>query len=135
MMSAKSEISTLNTAIDETAKVVEELKIVVSRRKSSRGPDISRLRADGNAETKRSRNDCSQLSLDKTSSGNILDSRPDSSFRSNEGECGSSCLTEDLQSGVSMDQLEAELQFELKKLPWCTAEASGPARGSDYFEV
>ncbi|XP_074353794.1 uncharacterized protein LOC141692758 isoform X2 [Apium graveolens] len=134
MMSAKSEISRLNTAIDETTKVVEELKTVVARRKSSRGLDISCLRADGNANTKRRRNNCSKLILDKTSSGNIFDSRPDSSFRSNEGECGSSCLTEDLQSGVLMDQLEAELQSELQKLPWCTAEASGPARGSDFFE-
>ncbi|KAK1389510.1 Protein POLAR LOCALIZATION DURING ASYMMETRIC DIVISION AND REDISTRIBUTION [Heracleum sosnowskyi] len=134
MMSAKSEISKLNTAIDKTTKVVEELKTQVARRKSSRGPDISSFRADGNANTKRSRNNCSLL-LNRISSGNILDSRPDSSFRSNEGECGSSCLTEDLQSGVSMDQLEAELQSELQKLPWCTAEAYGPARGSDYFET
>lgn len=135
MMSAKSEISKLNTVIDETTKVVKKLQTEVARRKSSRGPDISSFRADGNANTKRSRNNCSQLLLNRTSSGNILESRPDSSFRSNEGECGSSCLTEDLQSGVLMDHLEAELHSELQKLPWCTAEASGPERDSDYFEV
>ncbi|KAL1813201.1 uncharacterized protein LOC108225275 [Daucus carota subsp. sativus] len=135
MMSAKSEISRLNSVIDETTKVVQQLKTEVASKKTARHPDISFLGADGNANMKKSRKSCSQLLLDKTSSGNILNSRPGSSSRSNEGECGSSCLTEDFQSGLLMDQLEAELQSELQKLPWCTAEASVPERGSDYFET
>lgn len=135
MMSAKTEISRLNTVIDEATKVVQDLKTEVARKKSARAPDISCLGADGNVNTKRSKNNCSQLSLHNLSSGDALDRRLDGSFRSNEGECGSSCLTEDLQSGVLMDQLERELQSELQKLPWGPAEASGPKRGSEYFEV
>ncbi|KAJ8542196.1 hypothetical protein K7X08_017062 [Anisodus acutangulus] len=37
-----------------------------------------------------------------------------------EGECGSSVVTEEPQPEVmEMDQLEAELESELQKLPWC----------------
>ncbi|KAJ1395966.1 hypothetical protein SESBI_32935 [Sesbania bispinosa] len=40
-----------------------------------------------------------------------------------DGECGSSALTEEPNPQVlEMDQLEAELEFEIQKLPWCTID-------------
>lgn len=131
MMSAgNSEICRLNTAIDETAKVVQDLKTEIAKRKS-RNLDVLSLRAEGNANTKLSRGKYSRPKLNETSTDNTHDSFP----LSDEGECGSSVLTEEPQAEVLMDQLEGELESELQKLPWFTTEASGPERSSDFFEV
>ncbi|GFS43231.1 hypothetical protein Acr_00g0084280 [Actinidia rufa] len=43
-----------------------------------------------------------------------------------EGECASSVLIEEPQhEGFDIEILEAELESELLKLPWCSTEASG----------
>lgn len=132
MSAGKSEISRLHTAMDETTKVVQELKTEIAKRKSSHN-DVLSLRAEGNADPK-------QRQAFSTSTHQIKHWKTDdirlSGFPvSNDGECGSSVLTEEPQSEVLMDQLEVELESELQKLPWCTTEASGPERCSDFFEV
>ncbi|KAK4353327.1 hypothetical protein RND71_028845 [Anisodus tanguticus] len=49
-----------------------------------------------------------------------------------EGECESSVVTEELQPEVmEMDQLEAELESELQKLPWCATEDTDLNGGRD----
>uniref|UniRef100_A0A2N9FCR2 Uncharacterized protein n=1 Tax=Fagus sylvatica TaxID=28930 RepID=A0A2N9FCR2_FAGSY len=87
MMSAgKTEISKLNLAVDETAKVVQELKTELHKRKSSHHVHISG-------------------SAGKVDANSVLTEEPEPSV-------------------LEMDELEAELESELQKLPWCITEAS-----------
>ncbi|KAI5664580.1 hypothetical protein M9H77_23903 [Catharanthus roseus] len=90
MMSAvKAEISKLNNAMDETCKIVQELKAELSRRKTT----------------------CSC-------------------------QCSTSVVTEKQQpEAFEMDQLEAELETELQKLPWYTMECWGFEDRTDTFEA
>ncbi|KAI9086198.1 hypothetical protein K1719_031746 [Acacia pycnantha] len=115
MMSAgKSEISNLNKTLDETAKVVQELKSELHRRKSSHMRKISDS-IDGN-----------EVMLRKTSSevrdtGARISSLP---AASDDGECGGSALTEESGQPVpEIEQLEAELELELQKLPGRTLDS------------
>ncbi|KAL3839635.1 hypothetical protein ACJIZ3_024226 [Penstemon smallii] len=107
MMSAgKAEMSKLNHAMDETAKTVQELKTEISKRKNSV--------AENEAETNKMHIKSSTLSTKSK----------DKLIASEEGEYASSVLTEDQQPEVlEMDQLEAELESELQKLPWCAMES------------
>lgn len=118
MMSAgKSEISKLNKTLDETAKVVQELNSELHRRKSSHMRKVSDS-IDGN-----------EVMLRKTSSevrdtGARISSLP---AASDGGECGSSALTEESGQPVpEIEQLEAELELELQKLPRCTLDSRSP---------
>lgn len=113
MMSArKAEIDELNKTMDETAKLVQELKSELNRRKSSRAHE--NLDSVGNSDmNSRKMSGRHELMLTKTNS-ELRDS----------GECGSSTLTEESEPGVlEMDQLEAELEFELQKLSGCTIDS------------
>ncbi|BFG36017.1 hypothetical protein CerSpe_222910 [Prunus speciosa] len=128
MMSAgKAEINKLNTAMDETARIVHELKSELHKRKSPQ-----KLQASGSA-SEDSMNDqttsykLTHPGLNKSSSENrgSNDMRI-SSFPVSDGECASSVLTEEQEPEpevMDMDQLEAELESELQKLPWCITEA------------
>ncbi|XP_016647497.1 PREDICTED: protein POLAR LOCALIZATION DURING ASYMMETRIC DIVISION AND REDISTRIBUTION [Prunus mume] len=128
MMSAgKAEINKLNTAMDETARIVHELKSELHKRKSPQ-----KLQASGSA-SEDSMNDqttsykLTHPGLNKSSSENRgpNDMRI-SSFPVSDGECASSVLTEEQEPEpevMDMDQLEAELESELQKLPWCITEA------------
>lgn len=102
MMSAgKAEIGRLNTAMEETAKVVKELKVELDRRKSSH---------------------CLQNSI--SAKANSRDHVMDFQER-DDGEHASSVLTEERDRElIEMDQLEAELELELQKLPLCIEDAS-----------
>ncbi|TKY52900.1 hypothetical protein E2542_SST24422 [Spatholobus suberectus] len=124
MMSAgKAEINKLNKTMNETAKLVQELKSELNRRKSSRA--LQNLDSVGNDVT----NSC------KISGRNeVMLKNTDSELRdpgviiwspgvNDCGECGSSALTEEPEPQVlEMVQLEAELEFELQKLSGCTTE-------------
>ncbi|KAL6987427.1 hypothetical protein U1Q18_013176 [Sarracenia purpurea var. burkii] len=126
MMSAgKAEISRLNTSMDETAKVVQELKSELSKRKSLR-PSSSITEINTNPEKNEGTNTrrVSQSSIENR------DYVQDSGLLvTEEGECGSSVLTEEPQQEVlDMDRLEAELEYELQKLPLCSTEAYGVER-------
>lgn len=98
MMSAgKAEIGRLNTAMEETAKVVKELKVELDRRKSSHCLQNS-------------------ISAKANSRGHVMD------FQERDD---SSVLTEERDRElIEMDQLEAELELELQKLPLCIEDAS-----------
>lgn len=130
MMSAgKAEISKLSTAMDETSKVVQELRTELYKRKSPPGA----------ASSKDISNKNNQLALYRSGTG---DTEPKDIKGSgipliDDVECPSSVLTEEPEPQVlEMDQLEAELASELQKLPWSNIEASGhegvePAMGKN----
>uniref|UniRef100_A0A5B7C2V3 Uncharacterized protein n=1 Tax=Davidia involucrata TaxID=16924 RepID=A0A5B7C2V3_DAVIN len=124
MMSAgKAEICRLNTAMDETVKVVQELKTELSKRKSLRNLHVSNSEAEVNTNPKKIRGKHTQTVLSKSSRESDFEV---SGFPTEEGECSSSVLTEEqLPEVLEIDQLEAELESELQKLPWCSKEASG----------
>ncbi|KAM7264578.1 hypothetical protein ACFE04_002261 [Oxalis oulophora] len=117
MSTGKSEINKLHTAMDETAKVVQELKTEVYKRKSSHMHQFSSSSdKDSASSNKIIRKYTTELGL-----GNSDSIRP----VSDSCECGSSGLTEEPQPEVmEMDRLEAELESELQKLPWCITESS-----------
>ncbi|KAK3038409.1 hypothetical protein RJ639_030575 [Escallonia herrerae] len=126
----ESESSRLNTTMDETAKVVQDLKAEIAKRKKSCNLHASSSKSEGSANPKRIRGKHAQqvhaisrtLNVDNTGASGLL--------VTDEGECGSSVLTEELQpETMDMDQLKAELESELQKLPQCTTEASGPEDG------
>ncbi|KAI4364265.1 hypothetical protein MLD38_020382 [Melastoma candidum] len=114
MMSAeKSEIRKLNTAVDETAKVVKELKTELYSRKLSQffsGEETKVL-------------DVTSSKKSQKTVRNVDDGKVSGQIASHEGECASSVLTEELQD-FKMTELEAELESELQKLPWSMGEAS-----------
>ncbi|PWA43395.1 hypothetical protein CTI12_AA535960 [Artemisia annua] len=110
MSTGKAEINRLNAAVDETAKVVQELKAEISKRKSS--------------------GDCM---VEATVYQKGVDIKPDQSFlkkssmENDDIDVGyaSSILTEEPQQNLlEMDQLEAELECELLKLHVSTADTS-----------
>ncbi|KAK4730990.1 hypothetical protein R3W88_023978 [Solanum pinnatisectum] len=130
MMSAgKSEINRLNTTMDETAKAVEELKVELSRRKVAHNLRASKNK--GNIDEKSDR-ECRIRAIAESSNENrniygALDLQV-----AEEGECASSVVTEEPQPEVmEMDQLEAELESELLKLPWCVTEDTNLNGGRD----
>ncbi|XP_027363055.1 uncharacterized protein LOC113870793 [Abrus precatorius] len=125
MMSAgKAEINKVKRTMDETIKLVRELKSELNRRKSL--PALQNLDSVGNVDT----NSCKissrhEVMLNKTNSKlRDTDVRIWSPGVNDSGECGSSALTEEPEPGVlEMDQLEAELEFELQKLSGCTVDS------------
>lgn len=128
MMSAgKAEISKLNTAMDETAKVVQELKSELKRRKSSRNVQVL---CTANEVTENSvkisdKHAVQVLIKSRTANRDLNDPKVLGFPLVDDGECTSSVLTEEQDAEVvEMDQLEAELESELQKLPWYNTEAS-----------
>ncbi|KAJ1387684.1 hypothetical protein SESBI_39751 [Sesbania bispinosa] len=118
MMSAgKAEINKLTKTMDETAKLVQELKSEFNRRKSSCDHQVldSAGNIDMNSHTmlKKTNNELRDTGV-KIWSPAVNDC----------GECGSSVLTEEPEPQVlEMDQLEAELEFELQKLSGCIIDS------------
>ncbi|GMH26402.1 hypothetical protein Nepgr_028245 [Nepenthes gracilis] len=139
MMSAgKAEISKLNGVVDETAKVVQELKSELYKRKSSSPRPLSRSLMN---HTDRDKNEheqnTEQANID---SSGLKEDRIDLKVLSpmiDDFDYASSVMTEEPQPHSSeMDQLEAELESELQKLPWCTAEGScNRENKTDYGKV
>ncbi|TXG58534.1 hypothetical protein EZV62_016363 [Acer yangbiense] len=124
MMSAgKAEISKLNTTMDETAKVVQELKSELRKRKSShRLQDFT----SANTEKISSKETRQVLIKSRVGNGDFIDNKVFGFPRVDDGEYESSVLTEEQDPEVQeMDQLEAELESELQKLPWYTTETLG----------
>ncbi|KAL2323279.1 hypothetical protein Fmac_027658 [Flemingia macrophylla] len=124
MMSAgKAEINKLHQTIDETVKIVQELKFEHGRRKSLRA--LQNLDSVGNGVT----NSCkisgkNEVTLKNTDSG-IRDTNVGIWYPgvNDCGDCGSSALTEEPEPQVlEIDQLEAELEFELQKLSESTTD-------------
>ncbi|MFS7915120.1 putative protein POLAR [Helianthus anomalus] len=114
MMSAgKAEIERLNAAVDETAKVVQELKAEISKRKSSY-----------DSKVENTANIILQSVSEKSSEANNNIEVYHLSIN-DEGENASSIITEELHRDVvEMEQLEAELESELLKLQVSTTSSS-----------
>jgi len=126
MMSAgKAEVSTLSKAIDDTAQAVHELKSELNRQKSSPSQQPSGKVGDATYTM-----DCMQKSTAEqantgTSTSNSYSINRKLISHSADSDYASSVLTVEHQAeGAEMDQLEAELESELQKLPWCTNETS-----------
>ncbi|CAN4121580.1 unnamed protein product [Withania somnifera] len=130
MMSAgKSEINRLNTTMDETAKAVEELKAELSKRKVAHDLRASRNKVEIDEKNDR---ECRIRVTAKSSTGNKNIYRALDHQVVEEGECASSVITEELQPEVmEMDQMEAELESELQKLPWYATEGTDLDGGRD----
>lgn len=128
MMSAgKAEINKLNTAMDETARIVHELKSELHKRKSPQKLQASDSASEDSMNDQTTSYKLTHPGLNKSSSETRgpNDMRI-SSFPVSDGECASSVLTEEQEPEpevMDMDQLEAELESELQKLPWCITEA------------
>ncbi|XP_019432283.1 PREDICTED: uncharacterized protein LOC109339324 isoform X2 [Lupinus angustifolius] len=125
MMSAeKTEINKLNNTVEELALNVQELKYELDGRKLLCAHQI--LDSGGDIDT----NSCKisgkhdQVMPKKTNREfRGTDVNIWSTFVNDGGECGSSALTEEPEPRVlEMDQLEAELEFELQKLSGCTVD-------------
>ncbi|CAN4117030.1 unnamed protein product [Withania somnifera] len=109
-----SEINRLNATMDGTTKSVEELKAEFSRRKVAHDLQC-RIRVIG------------ESSNENKNIYRVLDHQV-----TEEGECASSVITEELQPEVmEMDQLEAELESELQKLTWHATEGTDLDGGRD----
>ncbi|KAK7345593.1 hypothetical protein VNO77_16199 [Canavalia gladiata] len=121
MMSAgKAEINKLNKTMDETVKLLQELKSEHNRRKLSCAPQ--NFDSVGNCKA----NDRHEVMLNKTNSElRHTGVKIWSPGVNDSGECGSSALTEEPEpQGYEMDQLEAELELELQKLSGCTIDST-----------
>ncbi|XWS55789.1 hypothetical protein CRYUN_Cryun09bG0030900 [Craigia yunnanensis] len=120
MMSAgKAEINKLNSAMDETTKVVHELKTELCKRKSSYNLQASNSANKVATSSKKFSGKNTQLLLDKYRDHNEI--KVHSLPVIDDGEYASSVLTEEPEPEPEpevedMDQLEAELESELQKL-------------------
>lgn len=139
MMSAgKAEISKLNTTMGETAKFVQELKAELHKRKSSCILHVSSSAGEVNLNSQPTSCKHIQIRLNKSSADN--EGPNDLNIYSfptiDNDECASSVLTEEPEPEVQeMDKLEAELESELQKLPWCTVDAPHQEGLKDLIEV
>lgn len=121
MSAGRAEIDKLNSAMDETAKVVQELKTTLWKRKSSCNLHVSRSASEVAASSKKFSGKNSQLLLGKSGTGtrDHNETKVCSLPVIDDGEYASSVLTEEPEPElevVEMDQLEAELELELQKL-------------------
>ncbi|GAV68867.1 hypothetical protein CFOL_v3_12370 [Cephalotus follicularis] len=120
MSTGKAEISKLNLAMDETAKVVQELKAELYKRKLSRKIQVSSSLDEVAANPNEFSSELCHLTVIKSST------KLSAPHITDDGECSSSVLTEEPEPepGVlEIAQLEAELESELQKLPWCITKA------------
>ncbi|XP_061350545.1 uncharacterized protein LOC133295708 [Gastrolobium bilobum] len=125
MMSAgKAEINKLNMTVDETAKLVQELKSELNRRKSSCAHQILDSVANNDMNSRKMSGRHGVMLKETNSKLRDTDVKIWSPSVNDCGECGSSALTEEPEPRVlEMDQLEAELEFELQKLSGCTIDS------------
>ncbi|KAK8486579.1 hypothetical protein V6N13_030143 [Hibiscus sabdariffa] len=132
MMSAgRAEIDKLNSTMDETARVVQELNTKLCKRKSSCNLQASNSANEIASGSKGFSGKNSQLPLQKSSTGSLdhdeikvcsLPIIDDSGY-------ASSVVTEEPEpepEGMEMDQLEAELKLELQKLSETEVSAKSP---------
>ncbi|XP_022743427.1 uncharacterized protein LOC111294399 [Durio zibethinus] len=118
MMSAgKAEINKLNSAMEETTKVVQELKTELCKRKSSCNLQASNSANEVATSSKKFSGKNMQLLIDKYRDHNEI--KVCSLPVIDDGEYACSILTEEPEPEpelVEMDQLGAELESELQKL-------------------
>lgn len=118
MMSAgQAEISKLKTNMDETAKVVQELRSELHRKKSSQCVQDSKAEKLSGTQTQQVLNNSRNRNGDFNFNQVVGFPQPD------EGGCDSVLTEERDQEVMDMDHLEAELESELQKLHWSAVEA------------
>ncbi|KAG9155450.1 hypothetical protein Leryth_009892 [Lithospermum erythrorhizon] len=132
MMSAgKVEVNRLNSAMDETAKAVQELKAELLRRKTLLNMHSSSSEAEGGCSANNSREQLIN-SVSNTDPKNVQSFDPYDKF-------GDACMSDNLMQEqpevMDMNQLEAEFVSELEKLPYCTTEGSGSEGGPDSYQL
>ncbi|CAO2839547.1 unnamed protein product [Amaranthus hypochondriacus] len=127
MMSAgKAEINKLSSTIHETAEAVHKLQSELNKQKSMPCDQILSSDGNRNAINTMQKPVAEQVHLEACSLRKYpIETRVTSHLF--DSDYASSVLTEEQQrEGTEMEQLEAELESELQKLPWCTTEASEP---------
>lgn len=119
MMSAgKDEISRLSAAMDETYKIVRELKNELYRRKSTQLAQGSQTISNEHGELVHNRSRTEERESHNAKLSGLL--------TADDVDCPSSVLTEEPEpEELGMNRLEAELESELQKLPWSTDKVSG----------
>ncbi|CAH9099086.1 unnamed protein product [Cuscuta epithymum] len=127
MMSARSgEMNKLNIAMDETSKVVQELKDQLSRRRTSLSSYSSK--------SEDIREEHTETAFVKPCTQNINGKRIFSFSVTEEGEYASSVLTEEMQpEAIELNHLEAEFTSELQKLHGCNPDGSDFGARADIF--
>lgn len=136
MMSARgAEINKLNVAMDETSKVVQELKDELSRRNTSHN-NVHTSKSEVGTIMEDIKEEHMEPAFVKLCAENRNGKRVFSFPVTEEGEYASSVLTEELHPEArEMDQLEAELESELQKLDGCSADGSCFEVRPDIYEV
>lgn len=130
MQAGTAEISKLNSAMDETVKTVQELKAEISRRRNAQNVNVSVAANEAKANEMLVERSCHNPEFTRIGAKNK------DNLTSFSGEYASSILSDNQQPEVlEMHQLEAELESELQKLPWCAMEASSSEGRADVFEV
>lgn len=126
MMSAgKSEISRLNAAMDKTAKVVKELKTELHRRKSSQNMQNLSSAKECYGGSRRPMSMHIKLANKLEENTELNDVQTSLLPGADDGEYLSSVPSEEPGREVKeMNQLEAELEYELEKLPWSIGNTS-----------
>lgn len=136
MSTGKAEIIRLNNSMDETAKLVQELKAELSRRKSLHIQYGSNFRTEVNLNQNNLMGKHAHATVIKSFSEKAEAFKVFGPLIAEEGECASSVLTEEQQPDLlEMDQLEAEFECELQKLPWSSTEGSGLNEKADTSQV
>lgn len=132
MMSAgKGEINRLNSAMDETAKAVQELKAELLRRKTSLNMHSSSSEAEAVYNANNSRGILFNSALN-TELYNVQSFDPYEKF---EDVCMRDNLMEEQPDVLEMDQLEVDFVSELEKLPYSATEGSGSEGKPDSYQV
>lgn len=133
MSTGKVEFGRLNAAVSETAKVVNELKAELHKRKSSPSVQVPGCARPAILAHHTTSYEVGHPDLNESRTNKIA---PNDVKCFNDGECASSVLTEEPAPGMQeMDQLEAELELELQKLPWCTLDASNQEGSNALVET
>ncbi|XP_027923720.1 uncharacterized protein LOC114181440 isoform X2 [Vigna unguiculata] len=120
MMVGRDEVSELTKTMNKTAKIIEELKSEIIIKKSSHAHQFLDYVGNSNGLEFSNTSGKDEETMFKKTKSELGET--DSKFWClsliDNGECGSSALTEDSDSlALVMDQLEEELEFELQKLP------------------
>lgn len=131
MQAGTAEIFKLNSAMDETVKTVQELKAEISRRRNAQNVNVSVAANEAKTNETLVERDYNNPVFTRIGAKN-----KEKNVTSFSGEYASSILSDNQQPEVlEMHQLEAELESELQKLPWCAMEASSSEGRTDVFEV
>ncbi|PIA38615.1 hypothetical protein AQUCO_02700084v1 [Aquilegia coerulea] len=136
----KPEIYKLNGAVDEATIVVNDLKCKVREREifSDLQDSSHKDYFSTSPEDTLSKDKQNLIVVSNMEGANLIETKALDPNLYDDGECASSVLTEELeQDRLEIDQLEAELEFELQKLSWCASKEPSGCKGqtSNFNEL